>query len=59
VKLPTGLYNLSIFELGAGSASGSAEIEMTDDDIVFVSGDEFVIPQIYRAGYLEQVLASK
>jgi hypothetical protein len=59
VRLPNGLYNLSVFELGAGSVSGSAEVELTDDDIVFVSGDEFVIPQIYRAGYFEQVLASR
>ena len=58
LKLPTGLYSLSIFDLGAGSSSGTAEVDLTDE-IVFVSGDEFVVPQIYRAGYFEQVLASR
>jgi hypothetical protein len=59
VKLPSGLYNLSIFNVGAGSVSGSAEVEITDEDIVFVSGDPFVPAQIFRAGYFEQVLASR
>lgn len=59
VRLPNGNYSLSIFELGAGSVSGTAEVALEEDDIVFVSGDEFVVPQIYRAGYFEQVLLSR
>lgn len=59
VRLPNGNWNLSVFEIGVGNVSGSAEVVLTDDDIVFVSGDEFVVPQIFRNGFFDEVLSSR
>lgn len=59
VRLPNNNWNLSVFEIGVGKVSGSAEVVITDDDIVYVSGDEFVVPQIFRNGFLDEVLASR
>ena len=54
--LPDGNYSLSINSMGVGSVSGTAVVQITSDDLLFVDGDEFVIPQIYRNGYLEQIV---
>jgi hypothetical protein len=48
-----------VFEIGVGNVSGSAEVVLTDDDIVYVSGDEFVVPQIFRNGFLDEVLSAR
>lgn len=48
VDLQDGTYNLSVTNIGAGSVTGSAVVCKRGDEIVYVSGDEFVIPQIYR-----------
>lgn len=54
--LPDGNYNLFINAVGAGSVSGNAIVQITSDDLLFIDGDEFVIPQVYRNGYLEQIV---
>jgi hypothetical protein len=54
--LPDGNYNLFINAIGAGSVSGNAIVQITSDDLLFIDGDEFVIPQVYRNGYLEQIV---
>ncbi|CAB4149200.1 hypothetical protein UFOVP536_53 [uncultured Caudovirales phage] len=51
-----GLFNLSINNMGIGSLTGSATVRVDGDDLVFVSGDEFVIPQIYRNGVHDAVM---
>lgn len=56
--LPDGNYSLSINSIGVGSVSGTAVVQVTSDDLVFVDGDEFVIPQVYRNGYLGQIVQS-
>jgi hypothetical protein len=58
--LPNGSYSLNIEGMGVGSVSGTAVVNIVDDgtDLEFVEGDAFVIPQIYRNGYLEQVILS-
>lgn len=48
-------WRLSITNLGVGSVTGSAIVALEDDDLVWVSGDEFVLPQIYRNGLAEEV----
>jgi predicted transcriptional regulator len=54
--MPDGNYTLSIHSMGTGLVSGSAVVQITSDDLVFIDGDEFVIPQVYRNGYLEQIV---
>jgi hypothetical protein len=51
-----GLFNLSINNMGIGSLTGSAIVRVDGEDLVFVSGDEFVIPQIYRNGVHDAVM---
>lgn len=47
-KEPEG-WRITLKGFGASSVSGSAVIERQgDSELVFVSGDEFVIPQLYR-----------
>lgn len=55
-QLPSGDYSLSIHSMGVGSVSGTAIVKITSSDLVFVEGDEFVIPQIYRNGYLDEIV---
>jgi hypothetical protein len=55
-QMPSGDYNLAIHSMGVGSVSGTATVKIESDDLLFVDGDEFVIPQIYRNGYLEQII---
>lgn len=48
-------YQLTINGLGEAKVSGSAVVKLQDGEIEFVSGDGFVIPQIYRNGLAEEV----
>ena len=51
------LYKLSIINFGENSMTGTATIEHNDqDETVFIAGDAFVLPQIYRAGFEEVML---
>ena len=56
--LPSGSFSLKIENMGIGSVTGTAVVDVVGEDLDFVEGDAFVIPQIYRNGYLEQVIAS-
>lgn len=48
-------WRLSITNLGVGSVTGSAIVALVDDDLIWVDGDEFVLPQVYRNGIAEEV----
>lgn len=52
---------LTIKRFGSGSVSGSALVKVTtDQDLELIEGDSFVIPQVYRAGLVSQIIeASK
>lgn len=50
-------WSLTISGLGAGNVSGSAVVKLEGDEITFVSGDQFVIPQVYRNGLADEVKA--
>jgi hypothetical protein len=51
-------YSLRIDNLGHAKVTGTAIIEITDGEIQFVSGDEFVLAVIYREGLASEVIAS-
>jgi hypothetical protein len=47
-----GLYKVSITNFGENSVSGNAIVGETENqEIETVAGDQFVLPQLYRAGY--------
>lgn len=50
------IWNLSIHELGPGAVSGSAEVKVVNNELTFIGGDAFVVPQVYRNGLSEQVV---
>lgn len=47
---------LSIFNLGVPPRTGSAIVAYVEDEIIWVDGDEFVVPQIYRNGLDKEVV---
>ncbi len=50
-------HQLTITNLGDASVSGSALVKVTEDyELVYVSGDGFVVPQVYRSGVAEDVI---
>lgn len=49
-------WRLAINDFGAGGVSGSAVVLVDDGDLVYVSGDEFVIPQAFRGGIVPEVI---
>ncbi len=51
-------YTLQVTALGVGRVTGSATVGVKDGDIYFISGDAFVLPNIYREGLAEEVIAS-
>jgi len=51
-------YVIQIVNLGIARVSGSANVIIKDGDIEFLSGDEFVLPVIYREGLASEVIAS-
>lgn len=52
-------WSLTIKNLGLQGFSGVAEVDLSDGEIVYISGDEFVVPQIYMNGLAEEVLEGK
>ncbi len=48
-------WKLSIVGLGEAGVTGSATVRLEEGDIVYVSGDGFVVPQVYRNGLAEEV----
>ena len=49
-------WRLTIQNLGIGNVSGSAVVALVDGELIWVDGDEFVIPNIYRNGLADEVL---
>lgn len=59
-RLPNSNYGLEVFGIGVGNIRGYAEIifDSGSNDIVFVEGDESVVPAVYRDNYAEEIIAS-
>lgn len=55
IKIAEG-WELTIRNLGAGSVSGIATINAVNGELVFIEGDAFVLPQIYRNNLAQEVL---
>ena len=53
------IWSLSVRNIGLKNLSGVVEFDLSGDEIIYVSGDEFVIPQIYMYGLSEEILASR
>jgi hypothetical protein len=54
-------YNLEVFGIGIGNIRGHAHILIDDGtprEIVFVDGDESVVPAVYRDNYAEEIIQS-
>ena len=51
-------YNLEVFGIGIGNIRGHAHIIIQDGEIIFVDGDESVVPAVYRDNYAEEILSS-
>jgi len=49
-------WRLTISDFGSASVSGSAVVLSDNGELVFVSGDEFVIPQVIRNGVVAEVI---
>lgn len=57
-RLPDGSFGLGIQNVGPGNVTGSATVKIIGEELEFVDGDMFVIPQVYRNGLLEGILQS-
>jgi hypothetical protein len=51
-----GHYIVSIVNFGENSLTGQAVVSDSNSELSTVEGDQFVLPQLYRAGYSEFVL---
>lgn len=58
LALPNGNHTLEINSLGITNLTGRAEVSFQQGDILFVDGDPFVIPAVYREGLVEEIIAS-
>jgi hypothetical protein len=59
IPISASRWSLSIKSLGPQGLSGVAEVDLSDGEITYISGDEFVIPQIYMNGLAEEVLENR
>lgn len=50
------LINIEVRNLGMTKVTGWCSAKIVNEDLEFVSGDEFVIPAIYRAGVAYEVI---
>lgn len=53
-----GTYDVTITGLGAGGITGSANIRLNGNDIEFIDGDPFVVPQIYRNNIASDIISA-
>lgn len=51
-------YILEVFGIGIGNIRGHAQVIIDDGDIIFVEGDESVVPAVYRDNYAPEIIAS-
>lgn len=51
-----GQYSVSVGNLGDQRVSGEVLVKLEDGNLVYLDGDAFVIPQLYRAGMADQVI---
>lgn len=49
-------YELAISNLGAGGVTGTATVRVTNGELEFVSGDPFVVPQVYRNNIAQEII---
>lgn len=50
-------WELTIHGLGAGSVTGTAVVVAPDgEELIYVDGDPFVVPQVYRNGIAQEII---
>lgn len=49
-------WELTISNLGAGAISGTAVVASVEDELIYVDGDAFVVPQVYRNGLAKDII---
>lgn len=49
-------WELTVNNLGAGAISGTAVVASVDGDLIYVEGDGFVVPQVYRNGIAQDII---
>lgn len=54
---PDGTLLLRLLGVGPGSVSGTATVSIQNGELTYVDGDAFVIPQAYRNGLAEEIIA--
>jgi len=59
IRVSSNVWSLSVKNIGVQSLSGVAEVDLTGDEIAYISGDAFVVPQIYMNGYADEVLENR
>jgi CubicO group peptidase (beta-lactamase class C family) len=55
VETPEG-WELTIHNLGAGGVTGTAIVAAPEDELIYVDGDPFVVPQVYRNGIAQEII---
>jgi hypothetical protein len=53
---PEGGYLVSLNNVGDNNVSGNAVLQLNGDELEFVSGDAFVLPQLYRNELVHYVI---
>jgi hypothetical protein len=59
IRVSSNVWSLSVKNIGVQSISGVAEVDLSGDEIIYISGDAFVVPQIYMNGYADEVLENR
>jgi hypothetical protein len=49
-------WELTVKDLGAGAISGTAVVASVDGELIYVDGDAFVVPQVYRNDIAEDII---
>lgn len=49
-------WELTIHNLGAGGVTGTAIVAAPQDELIYVDGDPFVVPQVYRNDIAREII---
>lgn len=58
LRMPDGEFILEVYSLGSANLTGKALVSITDGEITYLSGDEFVVPVVYRENLVEEIVKS-
>lgn len=58
-RLEADLLHVEVRNLGPTNINGWVEVAVNNDEITFVNGDEYVIPALYRAGVVNDIINSR